>query len=484
MVPQISHNANRALALDALRGIAIIGMVFSGVFPHEAPWPAWMFHAQVGPPDFKYTPHIPGISWVDLVFPFFLFAMGAAFPLSLRKKVDSPEYYHLSFWGNARFISVPNVYFDIIKRGALLVFFAIALRHTNPGFLMASKWVNYLSGLIVFGGFFLLFLRFQSLQKSKRYLLRLVGFLGICAVALYHARFTPAEINFFKQDIIILVLANMAVFGSFIWIFTRNNSVIRYGVLAIFAGLWLTKDHADSISAMLFQFHPDLRWVYQFAFLKYLNIIIPGTLLGDLILSFKGSQHRSEYGSKKMWLVFICILLLLVNLIGLFAGEVQLTVMANALLCAMSVWILKDFDTGKELFIRKSFILGVFWLFLGFAFEPLDGGIKKDPSSFSYWFITSGLAFFTYIIFEILLNKQASHWSWKNLVRCGQNPMVAYVAASFFVLPIFYFTRINILFEGMREANVYLGIVKAVVVTSGVVAVTAFTARKKWFWRT
>jgi predicted acyltransferase len=38
----------------------------------------------VPPPDHKFNPAIPGITWVDLVFPFFLFSMGVAIPLALR----------------------------------------------------------------------------------------------------------------------------------------------------------------------------------------------------------------------------------------------------------------------------------------------------------------------------------------------------------------------------------------------------------------
>lgn len=32
----------------------------------------WMFHAQTPPPTYAFNPDVPGITWVDLVFPFFL----------------------------------------------------------------------------------------------------------------------------------------------------------------------------------------------------------------------------------------------------------------------------------------------------------------------------------------------------------------------------------------------------------------------------
>lgn len=78
----------RAYAIDLLRGLAIVGMVLSGNFGWNPALPAWLFHAQVPPPDFTFDPSLPGITWVDLVFPFFLFSMGAAFPFSLGRKLD------------------------------------------------------------------------------------------------------------------------------------------------------------------------------------------------------------------------------------------------------------------------------------------------------------------------------------------------------------------------------------------------------------
>lgn len=60
---------NRAYALDALRGYAIITMVLSATIVTQV-LPGWMSHAQTPPPDHIFNPSLPGITWVDLVFPF------------------------------------------------------------------------------------------------------------------------------------------------------------------------------------------------------------------------------------------------------------------------------------------------------------------------------------------------------------------------------------------------------------------------------
>lgn len=464
------ERTKRAFALDALRGLAIIGMVFAGVFPHEEPWPAWMFHAQVGPPDFTYNPRVPGITWVDLVFPFFLFSMGAAFPLALSGKPDT---------------GFRKTAMTVLKRGALLVFFAIVLRHTNPGFLTAAPWINYVSGLLVFGCFFLVFMRFGTANKTKVFTLRMAGFGVILLLISLHSYFSPLDFNLYRQDIIILVLANMAVFGAFIWAFTRDNLLLRFGVLAFFAAIWLTKDYTGSYAALVYNFHPLAGWFYRFAFLKYLNIVIPGTVLGDMLIRNRNTVYGRDGSSRQMaYLGLICAALLAVNLYGLFTRALLFTFAADVVLVFAGGWLVSTFRTGREAFLKQLFSWGICWLLLGLAFEPLAGGIKKDPSSFSFWFLTSSLAFFAYIALEVLSHfQQASKW-WKHLVMTGQNPMVAYVAGSFFILPVLYFLQIGEIFNYLREIHVYLGVVKPVAVTLCVVLLTAYTTRRKWFWRT
>lgn len=51
---------NRALALDALRGYAIITMVLSATIVTHV-LPGWMSHAQTPPPDHVFNPLLPAL---------------------------------------------------------------------------------------------------------------------------------------------------------------------------------------------------------------------------------------------------------------------------------------------------------------------------------------------------------------------------------------------------------------------------------------
>ncbi len=462
--------AARALGIDALRGLAIIGMVFSGVFPHEAPWPGWMFHAQVGPPNFTYTPEVPGITWVDLVFPFFLFSMGAAFPLAMGKKLEQGQ------WA--------EVLLNVFKRGALLLFFAVVIRHLSWFGLQGPGWVNQLTSLLTFGCFFLVFMRFPKLGSGQATGLKIAGFALIAALLGAHLMFTDFTFDKSRNDIIIVVLANMAVFGSIIWIITRHNLLLRMGALAFFAAIRLTHDLEGSWTSVIWDFHPSVKWMYQFMFLKYLCIVLPGSVLGDLLVKYRSTDASAGAGVSRGWLGLVCFALLVTNLYGLYTRQIGLTLALDAALCAAGLWLLRKPLTVQEQLFQKLFGWGIFFLFLGLAFEPYEGGIKKDPSSYSFWFLTSGLGFSAYILCELLSQKLSQNLLWKSIIQSGQNPMVAYVAAGFLVSPLLALTHLSVGLEALRETNVYLGVVKTFVITGAVVAVTAFTTRKGWFWRT
>ncbi|MET7000328.1 hypothetical protein [Chitinophaga defluvii] len=69
-------------------------------------------------------------------------------------------------------------------------------------------------------------------------------------------------------------------------------------------------------------------------------------------------------------------------------------------------------------------------MLLDLFFEAWEGGIKKDPSTFSYYFVTTGLAFMALLAFSILERYGYLRQLIYFLALNGKNPMVAYTAAS------------------------------------------------------
>ncbi|MGE5353735.1 MAG: DUF5009 domain-containing protein, partial [Acidobacteriota bacterium] len=163
--PEKKPSSPRADALDALRGLAILAMILSGSIPFSgvAALPAWMYHAQVPPPDHIFNPSLPGITWVDLVFPFFLFAMGAAIPLALSKKLKAgvPEW---------------KLSLQSLERGLLLAAFAIYIQHIKPYSISSEPGVlTWLTGLLGFILLFPMLLRLpQAMKPSYKILIRCI----------------------------------------------------------------------------------------------------------------------------------------------------------------------------------------------------------------------------------------------------------------------------------------------------------------------
>lgn len=219
----------RALAVDLLRGLAIVGMVLSGYISRNPDLPAWFFHAQLPPPSFAFDPSVPGITWVDLVFPFFLFSMGAAFPFSIGRRLD-------------RGAAAVQVAWTILRRGLLLAFFAIVLGNTNLWTLheaLQRPVAASLLTLVVWGAFFAMFVRLRNRNERFNTLLNGCGIAALLLLLLLY-RALGVDVNLHRSDIIILILANVVVAGSFLWWLTRRTPGLRMGLVVLLVALKLS----------------------------------------------------------------------------------------------------------------------------------------------------------------------------------------------------------------------------------------------------
>jgi predicted acyltransferase len=204
-------------SLDALRGIAILGMVLSGSIAYSDMMPGWMFHAQVPPPSFKFDPAIAGITWVDLVFPFFLFAMGAAMPLALNKYIQQ----------NSGPVPVIKLAF---RRFILLTFFAL-FSHQMKAWVLAENpgIAEHLMSMASFGLLFAVFYESKNAKSIQLGIMITALISGTIMMVLWHQNYKGFDL--YKSDIIIMLLGNMALFGTLIYYFTHDKPLLRLGIL-------------------------------------------------------------------------------------------------------------------------------------------------------------------------------------------------------------------------------------------------------------
>jgi len=488
VIPNNTKVLPRADALDALRGLAILAMVFSGTIRYKI-LPAWMYHAQVPPPNHIFNKALPGLTWVDLVFPTFLFAMGAAIPLALSRRIEQG-------W------SMPKIILQILKRGALLGAFAIILEHLRPSVINANPiQKTWILAMVGFALLCLMFGRLPIAWKLSRYqpLITLVGWLA-CFGLLSQLDYDGKGFSLNLSDPILISLANMAVFGSLLWLLTRSNSMLRLGLLVILLALQFASDSEGWVQK-LWDFSPA-PWIFQFYYLKYLFIVIPGTIAGDLIL--QQVQKKSSFAeldsvqtasasaisaptawsrSQLILIMGSMLVLIVILLVGLQARWTLETTLISGIMAIAVSFLFTKTEHETEQKIKQFYQWGVYWLALGLCFEPFQVGIKKDPSTYSYYFVTTGIAFFLLIVFTILIERFNQKRSLKLLIENGQNPMIAYVAFANLLWPILQLS-------GLEEwviahtSTLISGVLKGVAYTLAIALFTSFCTRQKFFWKT
>jgi predicted acyltransferase len=470
------RDQSRAHSLDAVRGLAILLMVLSGVVPFRV-LPAWMYHAQLPPPTHVFDSTLPGLTWVDLVFPMFLFAMGAAIPLALSRRLQQG-------------VSPLKLHAGILERGFMLAFFAIFLQHVRPYTLNASP--DALTWLTALAGFAAMFAIYASLPRDwspiYKWGIRVAGWIS-ALVLLYLVTFPDGSgFRLTRSDIIIIVLANMAVFGAWVWLATRENLLLRLGVMGVLLACILSAGTEGWVKS-LWDTSPA-PWVFRFYYLKYLFIIIPGLIAGEQLLRWQqilgtqGGGTESGWPVGRYWAISVLgATLVLICLVGLQIREVTATVLLCFAVSGLLLYVVREAAAPSDKLLKEILQWGVFWLALGLAFEPFEGGIKKDWSTFSYYFVSSGLTVMMLIIFMIVLDLFRKHRWVPLLVENGQNPMIAYVGMMNLLYPLLGLTGLLEFIAGYTTSP-WVGFLRAVAYTILLAWIVALFTRRKVFWKT
>jgi Uncharacterized conserved protein len=325
----------RAYALDALRGYAIITMVLSATVASGI-LPVWMYHAQEPPPTHVFNPTLSGLTWVDLVFPFFLFSMGAAFPFSIGKRIEKGENQIRLIW-------------DAVKRGLQLTFFAIFIQHFYPYVLSSPQDIrSWGLALLSFALLFPMFMRIPLkipvwAHTGIKIIAYLLAFLLMISVKYADGR--TWSLGF--SNIIILLLANMAVFGSIIYIFTRNNRWARIAVLICLMATLLSAGTEGSWAQIVYNYTP-FPWMYKFTYLKYLFIVIPGSIAGEYLMEWMVRRSKESVLAVKndrqisVFLLILTIGVIILNLCFLESRLLVVNLIVTASLLILGLFFIKE----------------------------------------------------------------------------------------------------------------------------------------------
>lgn len=471
--------APRALALDAVRGLAILMMCLAGIVPEGLPnamyhgyYPRFLpdtagIWSLVSDPH-THRPQWASFTWVDWVFPMFLFAMGAAFPLALGRRLDKG-------------VPVRRIVLGILGRGVTLIGFSVYIMQIAPMFI--ERPTSPTTWLIGLAGFTLLFPVLSRLPRTwKRGSVLLTRAAGVtaCASLVVYLNIKDGDtFSYSQNNIIILLLAHMAIVGSLIWLVTRKRLWLRLASLAV---VYLA--HHKAMHGGMAWLDPfinwpdkllDLRWIngvlpwdvpagvldlaplYDFTWYKFLFIVIPGTIIGDLLRDYMRADHSQLGGGSSSWsgtryaaLGGVMAGLILVVLVGLQChGRVLLEIGGLKLVTPWATWLgvvpllvvglflVRGAGQPIPRLIRSVYLWGALWLVLGLIAEPFEGGITKGPpSKLSYYLVSLSLSIMLLGAMTIWIDVFGLRRTASLLVLNGQNPMLAYVGIRNLLAPL------------------------------------------------
>lgn len=485
----------RSLALDALRGLAIIGMIFSGLLPTSLP--AWMFHARTPPPTGAFDKTIMGITWVDLVLPFFVFALGAAIPFSMSGRLQKG----LSNLGALRTIAM---------RFVLLAFFAIFLPQIGSAGFSGIESV-YAKNLIVLGGFgcmFAFFARFPTTNILSKHqtLINGAGFALLVALLAFKGFFGNPAFAPGKNNIILLILANTYLVTALLWLFTRSSLMYRVLFLVAFTAFRFSLEHSGDWVKVWSD------WVmgggksmpllgpasnyFNYTFMQFAHIAILGSIVGEFVMAWlKTAEERVASWSRER--LGLCALYFLSYNVVLCAGLFMRRDAAVFAICLCSIlplyFLIRNPKTALEIFLNRTTSLGLFLILTGRLFGPANDGIHKDsPSTIGYLYCTAGLGCMTIAGFALLVDVFKVRRGFGLIVANGQNPMIAYVFMAHCLWPVLglfscgNFTLMKWMSETLNHllGNMAGGTAWALIQTLAVMICVAFFTRRKIFWRT
>ena len=452
----------RIATIDILRGITIFAMILCANIGYYSELPAWMFHCQTPPPTYAFNPDVPGITWVDLVFPFFLFTMGAAFPLAIRKRLEKG----VSRW---------EVTGSLFRRWLTLTIFAIVLGNAYmTGQSTKPQWMIQVFNILLWGVMFMSLVRIPDEKKGR--LVNNAGMFLLVVMAYIRTDFFGVALSRWNSDIIIMILANIAIWGGLLWMFTKDSLRIRWLVIMFIAGIKAVSSYAPEALEWVHRMG-CIGWFFNWSFLQYLVIALAGSIVGDMLLAQSRSGKEVIIDKYHIAGGIIALIAALMQLWGLFTRNVLADFIISAVM-GIAFFVLT--------FRRRNVMtdigyIGFILMLIGIIFDPIDGGITKDHCNLSYLFTTSGMTALTGAFILALEFK----WQIKGrgLSGCGQNPMLAYTVTNFLTGPVLALCGALAWVDEISLGSPFWGVFRGLFITLLMVAVTCFFTKKKLFWR-
>ena len=449
----MKKNAGRYLSLDFLRGLTIFGMVLSAIQPHGV-MPGWMYHVQNPPPTHDLNMAVPGIGWVDLVFPIFIFCMGAAIPFAK-----------------------PTVK-TIFSRFAMLWLFSYLYVFINS----SNSWVT-LAGFI---SLFPLYMVFKSPphlfgKKIPVAAIRCTGIALVAAtIAINHYCFGEA-VTVQRRGIIIFLLAFLYLFGGLIWHWTKENLTKRTAIFGLILAFTLVTQYKEWPT--ITYANPNIRWWFNVEYIYFLLLLLPATYIGDLLSKRTNSGEANPMAGKKGPAAALAFLALALVVWMTFAFYMQLywwnLLLSGIMLAGIYALAKKHFPAYVPIVQLAAYLI-----IAGEIIEPYGGGIKKVPCTIQYCLATCGMAMMLLMVSDWICHKIPGSFFVNTFQRAGKNPLMCYIAFDCLVMPLLKITGAIALYRWAYPQGMHLvGFIRSATAVVFTMWVVGLFTKRKIFWK-
>jgi predicted acyltransferase len=460
----------RASALDALRGLFLVSMTF-GFTIASNDLPVWMYHRQ-HPNGIEQIVDVAGISFRDLAYAAFLFTMAAALPLTMSRKIDNGE-------------PELGIMFAAVRRWAMLLIYGLLVAHANTYFIGYSTTGRILS-IVGFAIMALVFTRRRSSWDAAKFSkIKTTGWiLAVAFLALTPLTYGKV-FSFERIDDIMVDLAFASLVGIVLWYFTRHNITARLIALGVAVALYVGAKQFAWLQSWWYD--SPLPWAYQPSRLSLLTVVIPGTIAGDMILRWMRAPATSEsesagWSRARMWgIVLLCAAFTPIVTVGLYNRWTLGTFAVCAALVIAGFFLTRNPTTPTERMVRSLYQWAAAWLMLGLVLEPMEGGIRKEPETLTYFFTVTGTTSMLLAGMSALTDGLKLPRSVQVLVDVGQNPLLMYVMFTLLLNSLFTMTPAM---EDFLQTSPGISVVRSVLMTLLTVAVVRWVSHKRIYWRT
>jgi len=305
------NSSQRIESIDVLRGITILFMLFVNDIARVSGTPSWMKHVSA---------RVDGMTFVDVVFPAFLFIVGMAIPFAIGKRLERGD----NLW---------QIWKHILIRTAGLLLIGVIM--VNGDTVSSDGIINrQLLFLIAYAGVILIWNRPHGAKKELISKLRYVGLiLLITFIFLYRGNDTTGIIQLRSQWWGILGLIGWAYLVSCIlYIWFRKNTAGIVGVIVLLYCISI----ADAAG-----FFDKLTWINSWiniggALGSHSAIVVSGILLGTML---RPNSSLQTHSSRMRWAVLYGLLLAIIATLMHSLNEIHLIFTYNKIL-ATPAWCL------------------------------------------------------------------------------------------------------------------------------------------------